>query len=123
MTRPTPEPLFDPGPLEELCEVGGPELVHELTELFLQDTPELLDALEAAASAEDWQALGAAAHTLRSTAFYLGALALSELARRIELAVAAGDPTEGAAIATRPREAFAEVTVALRTACAELSSG
>jgi len=120
MHDPNQPPVFDPGPFEELKEVGGPELIQELAELFLTDTPGLIDELEEAAAAEDWDALGRCAHTLKSSAFYLGALALSDLARRIELATEAGEHAEGLALAGQPRTAFAEADAALRSACAEL---
>ena len=112
-------PVFDPGPFNGLMEVGGPELIQELCELFLTDTPGIIDELEAAVQSEDWETMGRAAHSLKSSAFYLGALALSNLAKTIEH-YAQEDPQAGAALATEPRRAFAEVTGALTKACQEL---
>ncbi|MDF1799111.1 MAG: Hpt domain-containing protein [Planctomycetota bacterium] len=119
MQDPQQPPVFDPGPFKELMEVGGPELVHELCELFLTDTPNIIDELEAAVESEDWETMGRAAHTLKSSAFYLGALALSNLAKSIEV-LAGDDPVAGAALAAEPRRAFVEVSGALTKACEEL---
>jgi len=113
-------PVFDPGPFEELTEVGGPELIQELTELFLADTPALITELEMAAGEEDWAAMGRAAHTLKASAFYLGALALSDVARRIEAHTEAGQHADGLALVGEPRQAFEAAGCALRTACADL---
>lgn len=70
--------------VEELRMVMGDEYLS-LIRLFLQDAPAHLKRLEAAASANDINGLIAPAHTLKSSSANLGALALSAVAKRIEI--------------------------------------
>ncbi len=85
---------LDPGPeqttvldrnvLDELRSALGSE-VNRLIEVFLDDTPQLIARLEAAALTPDFQALQDAAHSLKSSSANMGAMALSTAAKRIEL--------------------------------------
>jgi CheY-like chemotaxis protein len=77
-------PLVDTAVLEELREVLGSE-IDRLINLFLEDTPLLLARLEAAALAPDFNELREAAHSLKSSSANLGAMALSNAAKRVEL--------------------------------------
>jgi HPt (histidine-containing phosphotransfer) domain-containing protein len=70
--------------VEELRAVMGPEYLS-LIKLFLEDAPTHIQKLEAAAAANDIAAMVAPAHTLKSASANLGALALSAVAKRIEL--------------------------------------
>ena len=56
----------------------------ELVRVYLEDTPRSVDALERAAQGGELEALVAPSHSLKSTSANLGALALSEMARKIE---------------------------------------
>jgi HPt (histidine-containing phosphotransfer) domain-containing protein len=78
------QPVLDQTPLNELLEIGGPELVQELADVFLSDTPQLIEAIQTALINEDWNALARASHSLKSSAFYLGAMALSDLSANLE---------------------------------------
>lgn len=78
------QPFFDITPLRELKEIGGLELVQELAEVFLSDTPQLLAKIQAALDSEDWDALALASHSLKSSAYYLGAIALSAVSADLE---------------------------------------
>ena len=81
---PLPPPVLDMDVVEELRMVMGDEYLS-LIRLFLQDAPAHLKRLEAAASANDIAGLVAPAHTLKSSSANLGALALSAVAKRIEI--------------------------------------
>jgi HPt (histidine-containing phosphotransfer) domain-containing protein len=70
--------------VEELRAVMGAEYLS-LIKLFLEDAPTHIMKLEAAAAANDIAAMVAPAHTLKSASANLGALALSAVAKRIEL--------------------------------------
>jgi CheY-like chemotaxis protein len=70
--------------VEELRAVMGSEYLS-LIKLFLEDAPTHIQKLEAAAAANDIAAMVAPAHTLKSASANLGALALSAVAKRIEL--------------------------------------
>ncbi|WP_345294276.1 hybrid sensor histidine kinase/response regulator [Luteimonas vadosa] len=77
-------PVIDETVLEELRDMLGNELNH-LVEVFLEDTPRIIDALEQAAAGGDFEALRDAAHSLKSSSANLGAMALSAAAKRAEL--------------------------------------
>ncbi|NOT87348.1 MAG: response regulator [Lysobacter sp.] len=83
-TDPLP-PIIDPEVLEELRSILGTE-VDRLIEVFLDDTPRLIAALEAAAVGPDYEMLRNASHTLKSSSANLGAMSLSNAARKLELA-------------------------------------
>ena len=81
-----PLPLvLDPEVLEELRSILGTE-VDRLIEVFLDDTPRLIAALETAAVGPDYEMLRNASHTLKSSSANLGAMSLSNAAKKLELA-------------------------------------
>ncbi len=80
-----PPPVLDPAVLEELRSILGTE-VDRLIEVFLDDTPRLVSALEAAAAGPDYEMLRNASHTLKSSSANLGAMSLSNAAKKLELA-------------------------------------
>ena len=80
-----PLPLvLDPAVLEELRSILGTE-VDRLIEVFLDDTPRLIAALETAAAGPDYEMLRNASHTLKSSSANLGAMSLSNAAKKLEL--------------------------------------
>ena len=85
----TPAPVLDPSVLDELRSILGSE-VDRLIEVFLDDTPRLIAALETAATGPDMDMLRNAAHTLKSSSANLGAMSLSAAAKRIELGARTG---------------------------------
>ena len=115
MQQPSPIPIFDRAPLDELNEVGGPELIRELVELFFSETPGTISELEGAIISEDWDIMGRAAHTLKSISYYLGALILSDLGRMIEATSTSPSPEAGKNFAGHAANAFDQVKRELRT--------
>ncbi len=86
MTAQKPQPpILDEDILEELRTMLGDE-VDRLVDIFLEDTPRLVGALENAAVGPDYDALRDAAHSLKSSSANLGAMSLSAAAKRVELA-------------------------------------
>ncbi|WP_262378633.1 hybrid sensor histidine kinase/response regulator [Luteimonas viscosa] len=77
--------VLDTEILDDLQAMLGEE-VDRLVDIFLDDTPRLIRALENAASGPDYDALRDAAHSLKSSSANLGALSLSAAAKRVELA-------------------------------------
>lgn len=106
-------PILDPAPIDDLIDIGGPDLVQELTELFFVDAPGLIADIETALATEDWEALTRASHSLKSSAFYLGAIALSELGRQLESFSRSDDRESCRTIATQTPAAYEEAKAAL----------
>ena len=89
-------PILDTSVLDELHEVAGTETAG-IIRLFLEDAPVLIARLENASGTRDTEALREASHTLKSSSANVGAIALANAARRIELAARAG-PIERPAV-------------------------
>ena len=70
--------------LQELEAVMGSEYLS-LIKLFLEDAPKQIQQLEQAAAENNIHGMIAPAHTLKSSSANLGALALSTIAKRIEI--------------------------------------
>lgn len=83
--------LVDPGALERLNRIGGQEFLVEMIELFLEHSPQRLDAAHEALRDAEVSAVYRAAHSLKSTAANLGASALQAAAARVEDRAAAED--------------------------------
>jgi len=77
-------PVLAPEVLEELEAVMGNEYLG-LIKLFLEDAPKQIQQLEQAAAENNIHGMIAPAHTLKSSSANLGALALSAIAKRIEI--------------------------------------
>jgi HPt (histidine-containing phosphotransfer) domain-containing protein len=70
--------------LRELQETGEPDIVSEIGGLFLEHAPKKLSAICDAAEREDARALQMAAHSLKSSSAYVGAMKLSALCKELE---------------------------------------
>ncbi len=88
--RPTHDnPALDGSPidhrvLDDLRDVLGSE-VDQLIQVFLDTTPSLIEQLESATVKPDFDALRDIAHSLKSSSANVGAMTLSNAAKRIEL--------------------------------------
>ena len=71
---------------------GDEELYWELTELFIEDFPQKIEDINAAADAGAWPLVARLAHTIKGSAGAVGAIAIQEACKRIELAVKSSDP-------------------------------
>lgn len=69
--------------LIDLREELGGEVIIELVELFLEDTPEQLKAMNNAISSDNSEALKRSAHSLKGSAGNLG-LPISQFAAKLE---------------------------------------
>jgi HPt (histidine-containing phosphotransfer) domain-containing protein len=63
---------------------GEPDVVGELIDIFLADTPRLIEAMRAAIAGTDAAGVYHAAHTLKSSCASMGALRLSGLSAEQE---------------------------------------
>jgi two-component system sensor histidine kinase RpfC len=89
-------PALDPQVLAALEALGGAEFVTGLTEDFLQEAAQVLQALQAAAGQGDARRFRAEAHALRSSAANMGARAIYELCSAAEAMSAAEIASSGA---------------------------
>ncbi len=97
---------------------GDTELLHELIDLFLQDSPRQLSTLRAALACNDVRALQAAAHSIKGSASNFVAAAVVDAALQIESLARGGNLT-----GCVPACAALEAEMArLNTALAELRS-
>ncbi len=77
--------------LRELPSPDGRSMVVCVAELFTNDAPPLMRQMQHAAEQEDWRALAAAAHALKSYAGNVGALGFMARLRELELAAKNGE--------------------------------
>jgi CheY-like chemotaxis protein len=83
---PSPVDLAVLESFRELQEPGAADVVSEFIDLFLDDLPGRLAAIRDAAAARDPEPARAAAHALKGSSGYIGALRLSRKCRELELA-------------------------------------
>ncbi len=79
-------PAVDLSALEKLRDMrqGDSDLVLEVIELFLQETPDRLTALRDGLARSDFPLIARVAHTIRGSAGHVGAKALTALCARVE---------------------------------------
>jgi CheY-like chemotaxis protein len=111
---PTPLPVLDIAVLDELRELAGSATTAQIVELFLGDAPQLIQRLEQAAAVPQLEPLREAAHTLKSSAANVGALALSAAALRIEAGVRAHQLERPAVAVALVIAEFARARLALK---------
>ena len=116
------DPVLDAEILAELHAVIGAE-VARIVQVFLADTPRLLEQLELAALAPDYAALREAAHSLKSSSANLGAMALSAAAKRVELGARIGSLDRPAVAVAMIADEFALAREALQAHVAVVAAG
>ena len=70
---------------------GKPDLLGRIVALFESETPKAIETMQQALDAGDAATLRDAAHTLKSSSAYLGAVALSARCRELERAAREGN--------------------------------
>lgn len=71
--------------LRELQEEGEPDILEEVGGLFLKHAPDKISAIEKAAAEGDAKGLQTAAHSLKSSSAYVGAMKLSAMSKELEM--------------------------------------
>jgi PAS domain S-box-containing protein len=107
---------IDPSALQELLEMGGDEgstFLAEVIDSYLEDAPNLLQAISEAISQGDAVALKNAAHTLKSTSGTFGAKRLAELCKSLEQMGGAGLTEGGILIIPKLRAEYERCKAAL----------
>jgi signal transduction histidine kinase/DNA-binding response OmpR family regulator/HPt (histidine-containing phosphotransfer) domain-containing protein len=108
----------DAGVLDSLRALGGeddPELFIELIQIFLDDTPQRMAQMAEALAGNDGEAIGQAAHALKSSCATLGALILADLFREIELVGKELDVERARSLVVQTGEEYARVETELRS--------
>ena len=126
VSAPTPAPMakaadklsapgsaIDSRVVGDLIELMGSDF-QDLVRVYLEDTPNNLQLLERAARANDVDALIAPSHSLKSTSANLGALLLSEMAKRIEQGARAGELSDPVLSVSQLQNEFLRVSGQLR---------
>ena len=105
-------PALDMEILQDLKEMMGTGY-QELIRIYLEDSPKLLAQIQTAIAEGDSAALVTPAHTLKSSSANLGALRVSQIAKRMEKSARSGDAAGPAAEAQALDAEFARVQAAL----------
>ncbi len=71
--------------LRELQDAGEPDIVAEVGGLFVKHAPEKISAILQAVEKGDAKGLQIAAHSLKSSSAYVGAMHLSAMSKELEL--------------------------------------
>ena len=71
--------------LRELQDVGDPDIIAEVGGLFVEHSPEKIRAILQAVEDKDAKGLQVAAHSLKSSSAYVGAMRLSEMSKELEM--------------------------------------
>lgn len=80
---------FDLSFLYEIAD-GSNEFIVDSIDLFLQQTPELLNTISSCIAAGEWSAAGGAAHKLKPNLGFFGMLDSQAAIQEVELACKAG---------------------------------
>jgi len=70
--------------LRELQEEGEPDIIAEVSGLFIKHAPEKISAIVQAVERDDAKGLQMAAHSLKSSSAYVGAMHLSAMSKELE---------------------------------------
>jgi HPt (histidine-containing phosphotransfer) domain-containing protein len=112
-----PRSVLDLEVIESLRMLGGeddPDLLQDLVEIFLEQTPALIARLQEAFDSNDAHALERAAHSLKSSCANLGALRLSAHFKEMELAGRSKDIERVRPLLVESEREYTEVESALK---------
>ncbi|MBB3190574.1 response regulator [Halomonas cerina] len=102
---------------------GNTALLVEMVEIFLEECPQLMQAMETALDKGDAKALRRHAHTLKGSARVVGGQAAGKAAERLETLAKAGELDRAGPVLEALRQAVAELTPALESARRSLTTG
>ena len=89
-------PLIDAVVLRDIASLGRPSLLSSLIDLYMQHSPSLIGAIEAAARDGRAPELAEAIHTLKSSTANLGGARLAALLKECEAMVSGGQVEKAA---------------------------
>jgi two-component system, sensor histidine kinase and response regulator len=112
-TRSGERHVIDANVLRDIMALGRPALLGSLIDLYLQHSPSLMEAIDAAARDERASGLGDALHTLKSSTANLGGARLAALLKECETLVNDGEVDAARAVLARIPGAYREFCEAL----------
>ena len=128
MSEPTPpseRPLLERNALEAIRALqsdAAPDLLARVVHLYLESAPELIARLRTGLAAGDHNAVRIAAHTLKSSSANLGASALAEMCKQLELAARTGIIGPGLPDAQAVQREYDAVRAALQAEIGEATA-
>ncbi|MEP7378047.1 MAG: Hpt domain-containing protein [Chloroflexota bacterium] len=110
--------VLDNSILDELrASVGGDEeFVRDLVQTYLDEGPQHMEQIAAAAGSANAEAIVRPAHTLKSSSAALGAARMSAISKEIEFAGREGRVIDLTALADRAQQAWTDTVAALKEA-------
>jgi HPt (histidine-containing phosphotransfer) domain-containing protein len=114
------EDPLDPDVLAGLRELGDPDLLSELTEMFFDDASSRLATLHEAVEGDDAQSLEHVAHALKGSSGSMGATRMAAICTELQDAGASGDLSRAPALLEQLEDEFGRVRPALE---AETATG
>jgi two-component system, sensor histidine kinase and response regulator len=109
--------------LERIRGLGGadkPDLLRKVLQLFLQDAPRHLEAIERAWLRRDGPALATSAHSLKSSSAHTGAMRLSAMCASLEREARAGQLAQAETLVAALEGEWRAVRSELESAMAEM---
>ena len=94
---------------------SGTELLSQLIDTYLQESPRFIDAIEQAVNQADAAALDISAHSLKSSSAALGAIRFSQLCQDLEAMGREGQIAGSAAIVEQLKAEYARVEIAMQS--------
>jgi HPt (histidine-containing phosphotransfer) domain-containing protein len=110
--------VIDPKIIQGLRDLGGedePGLLDELIKIFLEDAPQRMKDISEGLASGDLGRVERGAHTLKSSSANIGALALSDLCRRIVEKARTRRPEALPELCDASARSLTEATEALRS--------
>ncbi len=100
---------------QEMIGDDGPELLKTLVNLYLVDTPNLIEEMRTSIVEKDAGVLGRSAHTIKGNSSQMGALPLASLCLQLEKIGKAGSVEGAAEMVSQIESEFARVRTALQS--------
>ena len=98
------DPLIDPEAWETLKSMTDSAFLVELIDVYLKDSPQLIEQMRAGLTTSDVETVRRAAHSLKSNSASFGANRLANAARELEM-IAKGGKLDGAGLKLEAVEA------------------
>jgi len=109
--------------LRELQDEGDPDIVAEVGGLFIKHSPDKVNAIMQSVENGDAKGLHMAAHSLKSSSAYVGAMRLSALAKELEMMRRSNSLGGARELAQRLKTEFLQVMTVLEAEINEQGKG